>query len=131
MNRERLKALLTGLRRGEVSVASALESLRHWPVEELPFAALDHHRGLRQGCPEVIFCEGKEAGQVGEIAARIFEAGENILATRASPEATSNVHSALSTAPAWGGRRKQIRLPSSATRTSRGTPTVKPRVRAY
>ena len=95
MNREKLKALLTGLRRGEVSVASALKSLKHWPVEELPFAALDHHRGLRQGCPEVIFCEGKEAKQVAEIAARMFEAGENILATRATPEVYQAVRELL------------------------------------
>jgi hypothetical protein len=95
MDRERLKKLLTRLRRGDVTVASALESLKHWPVEELPFAALDHHRSLRQGCPEVIFCEGKEAGQVAEIAARIIAAGENVLATRATPEVYHAVREAF------------------------------------
>lgn len=86
MNRDRLKALLTGIRRGETTVGEAMDKLKHWPVEKLPFASLDHHRGLRQGYPEVIFCEGKEVGQVVEIAARMVEAGDNVLATRASAE---------------------------------------------
>jgi NCAIR mutase (PurE)-related protein len=72
-----------------------MESLKHWPVEELPFAALDHHRALRQGCPEVIFCEGKEPAQVAEIAGRISATGENVLATRASPEVYQAVREAF------------------------------------
>lgn len=95
MNRERLKTLLTEVKRGELSVPSALSRLRHWPVEELPFAALDHHRTLRQGFPEVIFCEGKEDAQVAEIAGRMIEAGENVLATRASPEVYRKVREAF------------------------------------
>ena len=42
--------------------AAALERLRHLPFEDLPFARIDHHRALRQGHPEVVFCEGKTSG---------------------------------------------------------------------
>jgi len=86
MNRESLRRILASVRRGETTVAAAMERLKNFPVENLPFATLDHQRGLRQGLPEVIFCEGKKADQVAEIAVRIFAAGESVLATRATPE---------------------------------------------
>jgi NCAIR mutase (PurE)-related protein len=94
MNRDRLEEVLLSVRRGELSVPSAMEKLKHWPVESLSFAALDHQRGLRQGFPEVIFCQGKETGQVVEIVGRIIAAGENVLATRASPEVWEAVQGA-------------------------------------
>ena len=72
-----------------------MDKLKHWPVEHLPFASIDHHRGLRQGYPEVIFCEGKEVSQVVSIVTRMADAGENILATRAAPEVFSAVREAF------------------------------------
>ena len=50
--------------------------------ESLPYATVDHHRALRNGYPEVIFAEGKTAGQVIGIAERIAEHGDGFLATR-------------------------------------------------
>jgi len=47
---------------------------------------IDHHRELRTGYPEVIFCQGKTAEQVGLIVAELLSAGSNILATRARRE---------------------------------------------
>jgi len=63
-----------------------MEKLRHLPFEDLGFARIDHHRQIRRGFPEVIFCPGKTTEQI----IRIFEAlaarGNNVLATRAEPE---------------------------------------------
>ncbi len=82
MNVRTLKRLLSDVREGKVSVSEALERLRGLPFEELEFATIDTHRSLRQGFPEVIFGEGKSAGQIREIARRMEERGENILVTR-------------------------------------------------
>ena len=50
--------------------------------EPLPFATIDHLRPLTQGHQEVIFCQGKTAGQVVAIAERLEAAGGSFLATR-------------------------------------------------
>jgi NCAIR mutase (PurE)-related protein len=72
---------------GEVSAEKALDRLKDLPFENLGFAHLDHHRSLRTGYPEVIFCQGKTTDQVVRIAARIAARNPFLLATRTS-EAT-------------------------------------------
>jgi pyridinium-3,5-biscarboxylic acid mononucleotide synthase len=86
METERLEKLLEGVRRGKVSVAQALERLRHMPFEDLGFAKVDHHRPLRQGFPEVILGEGKSAGEIAAIARALRRQHANVLITRLSPE---------------------------------------------
>ncbi len=86
MDAELLAELLEGVRRGRVSVQRALERLRHLPFEDLGFAKVDHHRALRQGFPEVIMGEGKEAAQIAAIARAMQRRGANVLITRLSPE---------------------------------------------
>jgi NCAIR mutase (PurE)-related protein len=49
-------------------------------------ARVDHHRAVRTGFPEVIFCQGKTPQQVGSITAEILAHGDVLLATRAVPE---------------------------------------------
>lgn len=66
---------------------SAIEALRHLPFEDLGFAKLDHHRPLRRGFPEVIYCPGKTPDQVAEIFVHLAATGGNVLATRAGIEA--------------------------------------------
>lgn len=83
VNRDALRDLLAKVQSGTVDVDSALDSLRNLPYEDLGFARLDHHRALRQGQPEVIFCPGKQPEQVAEIAARLRTRNEVVLATRA------------------------------------------------
>ena len=86
MNPDAIKQLLQEVRAGGLSVADALERLKRLPFEDLGFAKLDHHRALRLGFPEVIFCAGKTLEQVAEIAARHLDGQANLLATRASAE---------------------------------------------
>ncbi len=63
----------------------ALERLRTLPYEDLGFAAVDHHRSIRQGFPEVIFCEGKTQAQTLAIAKGLLKKGGPLLATHVSP----------------------------------------------
>lgn len=83
MNKKKLVALLQDVASGRVAVEAAVEALRHLPYEELGFARPDHHRTLRQGFPEVIFCRGKTPEQVAGIFASLMQAGGPVLATRA------------------------------------------------
>ncbi len=86
MTEEKLLKLLTDVKEGRRDVNEALKELKFLPYEDLGFAKVDHHRALRQGTPEVIFCQGKTVEQVVRIADKILQAGQNLLATRANFE---------------------------------------------
>ncbi len=86
MDQEEVRSLLERVARGDESVDGAVAALRSLPYEDLGFATLDHHRTLRWGFPEVIFCAGKTPEQVATIAARLAERGPRVLGTRASRE---------------------------------------------
>lgn len=85
MNESQIRALLEQVRSGELPVDEASTRLRSLPFEDLGFAQVDHHRALRCGFPEVIFCTGKTDDQVAAIAERIVASGSDLLATRATP----------------------------------------------
>lgn len=84
MNEERVRALLHEVQTGSVSIEAATDQLRRLPFEELGFATLDHHRALRQGFPEVIYCGGKSPAQTAAIAERLAAQSDTILGTRAT-----------------------------------------------
>lgn len=86
MTREQLTALLSEVAAGRLSAADALDRLRHFPTEQLSFAQVDHHRALRQGHPEVVFCAGKTVEQVVGICQRLAVASGTFLGTRATQE---------------------------------------------
>src|SRR5215467_1309262 len=86
MQAELLRELLNEVRNGNRSVESAIETLRNLPFEDLGYARLDHHRALRKGFPEVVFCEGKRTEHVVEIMQRLQAKHSRVLATRASRE---------------------------------------------
>jgi NCAIR mutase (PurE)-related protein len=81
-----LRKLLEDIHHQRTTPEEGLEALRHLPYEDLGFAQIDHHRGLRQGFPEVVFCQGKTLEQVCQIVQRIRATGSDVLATRASPD---------------------------------------------
>ncbi len=56
------------------------------PFEDLGYAKIDHHRCVRNGVPEVIYCEGKTIPQIKGIVERISQHNINILATRANQD---------------------------------------------
>ncbi len=83
MNRADLTTLLRSVRDGKTDVETALKRLRHLPFEDVVYAHIDHHRHLRHGMPEVIYCEGKTTEQVVGIAGRMLANKSDVLATRA------------------------------------------------
>jgi NCAIR mutase (PurE)-related protein len=96
MNEEtRLRTLLGQLRSGDVGVEEALERLRDLPFEDLGFARVDHHRALRRGVPETVFCQGKTPEHVAKIVECLTAHSEPVLATRASQEAFEAVRAAV------------------------------------
>lgn len=83
MQAEQLKTILEKVKNGEIAIDEAIEKLRHLPFEDLGFATIDHHRQLRRGFPETIYCPGKTTEQIVEIFSKLAEKGNNVLATRA------------------------------------------------
>jgi NCAIR mutase (PurE)-related protein len=86
MNSTAIKKLFDQVKRGKLSPDEAVERLRHLPFEDIGFANIDHHRTLRIGMPEVIFGPGKTPQQLADIFTRLAKHGNNVLATRVSPE---------------------------------------------
>ena len=85
MDTSQILDLLRLVASGESTPESALSRLRTLPYEDLGFAKVDHHRSLRKGYPETIFCAGKTPEQVVIIANRMREEGSNVLGTRCTP----------------------------------------------
>ena len=94
MDAKRLSELLNAVARGDLSPDEAAERLRHMPFEDLGFAKVDHHRALRCGFPEVVFCQGKTTEQVLAIVGRLAERGATVLATRAGQDLYEAVRAA-------------------------------------
>ncbi len=88
MDEKQIEKLLTDVRDGSVNVEEAVQKLRHLPFEDLGFARIDHHRTIRCGFPEVIYCPGKTPEQIASIFTTLAKTGHNIIATRAE----SNVY---------------------------------------
>jgi len=91
MRAEELKAILQQLEKGSIDHTVAFQKLKDLPYSELGFAKIDHHREIRTGHPEVIFCQGKTKEQVAGIMMLMNEKEENILGTRAGEEVFEEV----------------------------------------
>lgn len=86
---------MKAVREGTLSIQEALEKMKHLPYKDLKFVKVDHHRALRKGFPEVIFCEGKAVQEAFEIIQEILRHGKHLLATRASRELFDKVKGAF------------------------------------
>ncbi len=84
MDEKSIIKLLKNLKENKISIATAIQKLKLLPFEDIGFAKIDHHRALRRGFPEVIFCQNKTDEQVVKIVMAMSKSGNNILATRAS-----------------------------------------------
>ncbi len=84
--REKIEKLLNDYKNGKIDVDEFINELRWFPFEGIEFAHVDHHRTLKHNFPEVILCQWKTPEQVREIAKRILERSNLLLATRANPE---------------------------------------------
>ncbi|MBI2724034.1 MAG: nickel pincer cofactor biosynthesis protein LarB [Chloroflexi bacterium] len=95
MEERKVRELLVSVAAGSVPVEAALRELRHLPYEDIGFAKVDHHRGLRDWVPEVILGQGKTPGQVVAIAGKLLEQADRLLITRIEPAAAAAVLAAI------------------------------------
>ncbi|MBN2162504.1 MAG: nickel pincer cofactor biosynthesis protein LarB [Pontiellaceae bacterium] len=93
MEIDKLTTLLTRFKNGETDLDETMKTLKHLPFEDMGFAKVDHHRALRTGYPEVVFCQGKTHEQVEQIYESLEKHNGNILLTRATPELFERLHS--------------------------------------
>ncbi len=109
MNPDELKKLLTDLYKKKLSPNEALEQLQNLPYENIEFAKIDHHRELRNGLPEVIYCPGKTIAQLKKIIQSLRKANSNILATRLTAEAYKKLKASLPRNAEYNGHTLTIR----------------------
>lgn len=78
-----VKELLIQVQEGTLDVEEAQRQLKKLPYEDLGFAKLDHHRKVRQGFEEVIYCSGKTREHLVRIYRTLAGEGIDVLGTRA------------------------------------------------
>ncbi|MCJ7447801.1 MAG: nickel pincer cofactor biosynthesis protein LarB [Bacteroidales bacterium] len=93
MTGKEIEKLLKDVKNGTKSVEEALEVLKTFPYTDLGFARIDHHRELRTGYPEIIYCAGKSTRQIMEIFRVMIEKENNIIGTRVTQEMYEAVRS--------------------------------------
>ena len=86
MDNHRIERILLDFKNNDYTLPQVLEKLRFLPYEDIDYAKIDHHRQLRTGCSEVIFCEGKTKEQVLCIVEKLIEHNDKVMATRVSQE---------------------------------------------
>ena len=116
MTAEQIEALLADVAAGRVSAQAALEKLRHLPFEDIPFARIDHHRELRQGQSEVVFCEGKTDDQIVAICERLAAVSGSFLGTRASEGVARRLQTQFPRV-VWNALARTVHLPPDEPRT--------------
>lgn len=124
MDPARLRKILNGVRRGRVSTREAIEALAQLPFQSIGSATVDHHRGIRQHLPEVIFCPGKTRAQCVAIARAIVARSGRLLATRASEEQAAALREAFGKGAVWNeaARTVVVRAPRRRSQASRRRP---------
>ncbi len=87
-----IRAILEGVRDGNINIDEALLELKKEPFAELGYAKVDLHRRVRQGASEVIYGAGKTAEQIAGIAAKMIDMGQKtVLVTRISAEKAEQI----------------------------------------
>lgn len=91
MNNE-IRRTLEALKNGELSVDDALLAIKKQPFEDIGYAKVDLHRGIRQGAAEVIYGAGKTWEQMAGIIETMQKNHvERVLITRLDPEAAGHL----------------------------------------
>ena len=87
--------MLEQVKSGQLDIAEAEAKLKDLPYEDLGYAKLDHHRKLRSGFGETIFCQGKPDAYLLEIYKKFYERDGEVLGTRASEKQAELVRTAV------------------------------------
>jgi NCAIR mutase (PurE)-related protein len=91
MTRKEIENLLKEVKNGKKSVGEALEVLQNFPYTDLGFARLDHHREMRTGYPEIVYCAGKTIEQIIGIFKVMSVRENNVIGTRADKKMFESV----------------------------------------
>lgn len=90
-----IKDMLNLVKSGEMEIQEAEQLLKDLPYEDLGYAKLDHHRALRSGFGETVFCQGKPDPYLVEIYRKFYERDGEVLGTRAREEQFELVRSVV------------------------------------
>ena len=88
-----IRDLLEQVKNNDIDIDIAMEKLKDLPYEDIGYANIDHHRQIRNGYPEVIYCEGKSDEHILGIIKKMGDKGSNILGTRCRKETYEKVKS--------------------------------------
>lgn len=91
MDQNEIIKILEGYKNGMLNTQEAVDSFKTLPFTDIGFAVIDNHREIRVGYPEVIYGAGKTVDQVEQIMQVMLERGNNVLATRVTPEMADRV----------------------------------------
>lgn len=123
MNRETLRSLLDDLAAGRTTVERVYHRIEHLPGEDMGFAHLDHHRAIRQGQAEVVFCQGKTVDQVTAICRRFADRAGSFLGTRAD-DAQAGALEKLFPTVEWNATARTVYLAPTPKPSPTGNGTV-------
>ncbi len=90
-----VRQMLKEVQEGKLSIEEAEGRLKDLPYEDLGYAKLDHHRSLRSGFGETVFCQGKPDEYLVKIYRSLAEQDGRVLGTRASWEQYEMVKAAV------------------------------------
>lgn len=87
-----IREVLESLKAGDISVEDAMLAIKKQPFEDLGYAKVDLHRGIRQGATEVIYGAGKTPDQIiGIVSNMLGNDIESVLITRLSEESAQEI----------------------------------------
>lgn len=123
MDKAYLTALMEQVACGQTKPEEAVEALKDLPFEDLGFANIDHHRNLRTGYPEAVFCQGKKPQQIAAIMKELAQVNKNVIGTRATEKDFEAVQKVLPKARFFSDA-KMIVLMEDTVPRSKGTIAV-------
>jgi pyridinium-3,5-biscarboxylic acid mononucleotide synthase len=124
MNQNKLKKLLIDISKNKLSPSEAMKRLQNLPYEDIDFAKIDHHRELRNGSPEVIFCPGKSVHQIKKIIKSLQKENSNILATKLTEDAYKKLKTSLPINAEYNTQGKILAIRNKTTIKNKGLVTI-------
>jgi hypothetical protein len=116
-----LEKLLQDLHKQKLTPQQAIKKLATLPYENLEFAKVDHHRSLRNGMPEVIYCQGKTPLQIKKIIQSLTRAGQSVLATRLGKETFRKLKPSLPKAAKYNETAQTLVIEKNKTKKKVGS----------
>ena len=95
MQKEKIYSIINDIKIGNLSDADAFKLISNISYEDMGFAKVDHHREIRSGVPEVVFCQGKTDEQIVAIIKKLREQSQCIIGTRLKEEVYERIKSDL------------------------------------